>query len=81
MKIVRIVMAGDGWVIVKTAARNAMVPGRLRMTTRGQRRFGNQTVTTKLPLGPPTTLGNMREQGVTHLVAFCYHNAYERRTS
>ena len=37
-------MAGGGWVIVKTAALNAMGPGRLRMTTRGQRLFGNQTV-------------------------------------
>ena len=26
---------GGGWVIVKTAARNAMGPGRSRMTTRG----------------------------------------------
>jgi hypothetical protein len=38
-------------VITRTAARNAMGPGRLRMTTRGQRLFGNQTVATKLPSG------------------------------
>ena len=30
-----------------------MGPGRLRMTTRDQRLFGNQTVTTKLPFGLP----------------------------
>ena len=43
-------------MIVKTAARNAMEPGRLRMTTRGQRLFGNQTVDTKATIWPAAGL-------------------------
>jgi hypothetical protein len=27
------------------------------------------------PAGPPMTLGSMREQGVTHLIAFCHNDA------
>ena len=30
---------------------------------------------TKQPHGPPMTLGNMRELGVHHLIAFCHNNA------
>ena len=29
----------------------------------------------KHPPGPPMTLGNMREQGVHHLIAFCLNDA------
>jgi hypothetical protein len=29
--------------------------------------------------GPPMTLGNMREQGVHHLIAFCLHDACRHR--
>ena len=29
----------------------------------------------KHPPGPPMTLGNMRELGVHHLIAFCLNNA------
>jgi hypothetical protein len=29
----------------------------------------------KQPPGPAMTLGNMREQGVHHLIAFCLHDA------
>ena len=29
----------------------------------------------KHPPGPPMTLGNMRAQGVQHLIAFCLHDA------
>jgi hypothetical protein len=29
-------------------------------------------VTPKHPPGPPMTLGNMRERGVRHLIAFCH---------
>jgi hypothetical protein len=31
--------------------------------------------TPKHPPGPPMDLANMREQGVTHLVAFCHNDA------
>jgi hypothetical protein len=30
---------------------------------------------TKHPLGPPMTLGDMRRQGVRHLIAFCHNDA------
>jgi hypothetical protein len=26
---------------------------------------------------PPMTLGNMREQGMRHLIAFCLHDAWD----
>ena len=42
--------------MVRTAL-SAMAPGRLRMTTRSQRLYGNQTVTAKLPPGLPMMLG------------------------
>ncbi len=32
-------------------------------------------VTQKHPPGPPMTLGNMRELGVQHLIAFCLNDA------
>jgi hypothetical protein len=32
-------------------------------------------VTPKHPPGPPTTLGNMREQDVHHPIAFCLNDA------
>ena len=32
-------------------------------------------VTLKHPPGPPMTLGNMREQGVRRLIAFCLNDA------
>jgi hypothetical protein len=49
-------MAAGGWAMVRTAL-SAMAPGRLRMTTRSQRLYGNQTVTAKLPPGLPMMLG------------------------
>jgi transposase len=30
--------------------------------------------------GPPMTLGNMREQGVQNLIAFCLNDACRHRT-
>jgi hypothetical protein len=35
----------------------------------------------KHPPGPPMTLGNMREQGVTHLIAFCHNDACRHQAS
>jgi hypothetical protein len=32
-------------------------------------------VNSKLPPGPPMTLGNMRELGVWNLIAFCLNDA------
>ena len=32
-------------------------------------------VNPKYPPGPPMTLGNMHEQGVQHLIAFCLNDA------
>ena len=32
-------------------------------------------MTPKHPAGPPMTLGNMRELGVQHLIAFCLNDA------
>jgi hypothetical protein len=32
-------------------------------------------MTPKHPPGPPMTLGNMYEQGVRHLIAFCHKDA------
>ena len=32
-------------------------------------------MTPKHPPGPPITLGNMREQGVHHLIAYCLNDA------
>ena len=32
----------------------------------------------KQPAGPPMTLGNMRELGVDHLMAFCLSDACRR---
>jgi hypothetical protein len=32
-------------------------------------------VNPKPPPGPPMTLGNMSEQGVHHLIAFCHNDA------
>jgi hypothetical protein len=46
-------MAVAGYVTVTTAL-TAMVADRLRMTSRNQRRYGNQTVMTNQHPGPPT---------------------------
>ena len=31
--------------------------------------------------GPPMTLGNMRQQGVDHLIAFCHNDACRHRSA
>ena len=38
--------AAGGWAMVRTAL-SAMAPGRLRITTRSQRLYGNQTLMSK----------------------------------
>jgi hypothetical protein len=38
-------------------------------------------VTPKHPPGPPMTLGNMREQGVQHLIGYCLNAKQGRALS
>jgi hypothetical protein len=60
-------------------ALTAMVPGRSRMTSSSQRLYGSRTTTIEMkprrPPGPPMTLGNMRELGVQHPIAYCLNKA------
>ena len=53
------------------------------MTSRSQRLYGSRTTTIEMkprrPLGPPMTLGNMRELGVRNLIAFCLNDSCRHR--
>jgi hypothetical protein len=46
-----------------------------RHETPAHRRRLNQTAKPKHPPGPPMDLANMREQGITLLIAFCHNDA------
>ena len=38
-------------------------------------KLSHVTTNPKRPRGPPMTLGNMREQGVHHLICYCLNDA------
>jgi hypothetical protein len=56
-------MAVVGWMILMRIAPTATVPGRLRMTSRNQLTYENQTAMTNPSTLPFRTLSNMRELG------------------
>jgi hypothetical protein len=56
----------SGFCPIPHAALKPVQQGKLGVTTMAQG---------KHPPGPPMTLGNMREQGVQHLIAFCHNDA------